>query len=260
MGFNINVPGHCPHSAVIFITWHRPYVALHQQLIWHHTQRIVTKYPDDQREEYQAAALTLRQPYWDWALHPSLPDVTTAPVIGVQTPNGHTQFTNALYSYHFQGKVATENGFEGDDDLSNFTSTVRCWDQITQSSNLTLANSNLQAQASHLVTDLYTLFTTTPSYSDFSTMYCSDGRNSGNNIEQIHGIIHSSVGYSPTDGHMANIPLAAFDPVFMLHHSNIDRLFALWQVFNSIEYVVPTKNEWGTYFEPAGYTETATSH
>lgn len=31
---------------------------------------------------------------------------------------------------------------------------------------------------------------------------------------------------------MASVPVAAFDPVFWLHHCNIDSLFHLWQTLN----------------------------
>lgn len=31
---------------------------------------------------------------------------------------------------------------------------------------------------------------------------------------------------------MSSVPVAAFDPVFWLHHCNIDRLFYLWQCAN----------------------------
>jgi tyrosinase-like protein len=49
--------------------------------------------------------------------------------------------------------------------------------------------------------------------------------------DQIHravgGIIDSSSG-EPTVGAMATPPTAAFDPIFPIHHSNIDRLWAVW--------------------------------
>ncbi|KAB8076141.1 common central domain of tyrosinase-domain-containing protein [Aspergillus leporis] len=34
------------------------------------------------------------------------------------------------------------------------------------------------------------------------------------------------------EGHMANVPVEAFDPIFWLHHCNVDRLFAIWQYLN----------------------------
>lgn len=38
---------------------------------------------------------------------------------------------------------------------------------------------------------------------------------------------------------MAFIPYSAFDPLFFLHHCNVDRLFALWQLVNNDTWVTP---------------------
>jgi tyrosinase len=46
-------------------------------------------------------------------------------------------------------------------------------------------------------------------------------------LEEIHGSVHVWVGGER--GHMANVPFAAFDPVFWAHHCMIDRLWRLWQ-------------------------------
>ncbi|KIL88341.1 hypothetical protein FAVG1_08420 [Fusarium avenaceum] len=63
-------------------------------------------------------------------------------------------------------------------------------------------------------------------------------------LEYIHNNVHNLTGGSnPTRpkpgsiggyglGHMSDVPVAAFDPVFWLHHCNIDRLLAMWQVLN----------------------------
>lgn len=34
-------------------------------------------------------------------------------------------------------------------------------------------------------------------------------------------------------GHMYSVPVAAFDPVFWLHHCNVDRLIYLWQAIKN---------------------------
>jgi tyrosinase len=34
------------------------------------------------------------------------------------------------------------------------------------------------------------------------------------------------------NGHMSDPAVAAFDPIFWLHHCNIDRLFAMWQILH----------------------------
>ncbi|KAF5530185.1 di-copper centre-containing protein [Fusarium napiforme] len=55
------------------------------------------------------------------------------------------------------------------------------------------------------------------------------------NLEQIHNSVHDFIG-GGTDragiGHMGSVPVAAFDPIFWLHHCNIDRLLHLWQCNN----------------------------
>ncbi|KAF3921366.1 Tyrosinase [Dactylellina cionopaga] len=45
-------------------------------------------------------------------------------------------------------------------------------------------------------------------------------------LEQVHNTVHD---YTGGAGHMGNIPVAAFDPIFWIHHSNIDRWIAIWE-------------------------------
>ncbi|KAF5591026.1 tyrosinase precursor (monophenol monooxygenase) [Fusarium subglutinans] len=53
-------------------------------------------------------------------------------------------------------------------------------------------------------------------------------------IEDFHGAYHVTIG-NP-DGHMGSIATAAFDPIFWMHHCQIDRLFAIWQAANGDEH------------------------
>ncbi|CAJ0543941.1 Ff.00g040030.m01.CDS01 [Fusarium sp. VM40] len=48
-------------------------------------------------------------------------------------------------------------------------------------------------------------------------------------IEDFHGGYHGTIG---GNGHMSFISTAAFDPIFWMHHCQIDRLFAIWQAAN----------------------------
>ncbi|CAG8805217.1 27157_t:CDS:2, partial [Racocetra persica] len=50
-------------------------------------------------------------------------------------------------------------------------------------------------------------------------------------IEGVHNIVHNKIG-GPS-GHMAYTETAGFDPIFFLHHANVDRLVAIWQVCKS---------------------------
>jgi tyrosinase len=47
-------------------------------------------------------------------------------------------------------------------------------------------------------------------------------------LEQLHNNVHVWVGGDK--GHMADIPFAAFDPIFWAHHAMIDRVWRLWQL------------------------------
>jgi len=64
-----------------------------------------------------------------------------------------------------------------------------------------------------------------------------------------HNQIHFAVGgvIGETAGAMADVPTAAFDPIFWVHHSNIDRLWAEWVC-------LPGK-EWGTLPSLAWFEE-----
>jgi tyrosinase len=47
-------------------------------------------------------------------------------------------------------------------------------------------------------------------------------------LEDLHGLVHVWVG--GRGGHMSQVPLAAYDPIFWAHHSMIDRIWRLWQL------------------------------
>ncbi|KAL7936597.1 hypothetical protein V8C35DRAFT_295919 [Trichoderma chlorosporum] len=54
-------------------------------------------------------------------------------------------------------------------------------------------------------------------------------------VETIHNTVHNLTGGSNLKtglGHMADVPVAAFDPLFWLHHCQVDRLVAIWQALN----------------------------
>jgi tyrosinase len=47
-------------------------------------------------------------------------------------------------------------------------------------------------------------------------------------LEDLHGAVHVYVGGE--EGHMSQVPLAAYDPIFWAHHSMIDRIWRIWQL------------------------------
>ncbi|KAL2406782.1 Polyphenol oxidase 1 [Exophiala dermatitidis] len=248
-------PGFCTHAATPFPTWHRPYMALFEQVLWMHAQDIAATFPSSQRTDYQNAALSLRVPYWDWAINPALPDVVTQPQISINTPSGRKTVKNPLYSYVFQSDAAG-NGFPSSDPMANFGETVRWWNTATQSSNQSAANAALMANAPTILSLTYQLFTAVTNYTYFSCTWPGGQGGVANNIEAIHNSIHNSVGGY---GHMQFPEVAGFDPVFWLHHANVDRLFAMWQALYPDSFLVPTVNAYGSYYEGVGFVDSGTS-
>ncbi len=96
--------GYCTHNSILFGPWHRAYLALFEQTLVQLAQQIAAEYPPDSRPVYEAAAATLRLPYWDWALRPTVPDVLAAREISVVTPSGWRVIANPLFSYRFNPK------------------------------------------------------------------------------------------------------------------------------------------------------------
>lgn len=53
-------------------------------------------------------------------------------------------------------------------------------------------------------------------------------------LEDIHNLVHVLIG-----GDMVDIAVSAFDPIFWLHHCNVDRLMALYQASHPNVYLTP---------------------
>ncbi|KAM3068241.1 hypothetical protein ACMFMG_011286 [Clarireedia jacksonii] len=88
--------------------------------------------------------------------------------------------------------------------------------------------------------NVYKLFTPNyfSSWSKFaSTKYYARGTANREwlSLESIHNMIHNWTGGGDVNGglgHMCDVPVAAFDPIFWLHHCFIDRCAAIWQELN----------------------------
>ncbi|DAA75792.1 TPA_exp: Tyrosinase [Trichophyton benhamiae CBS 112371] len=240
--------GYCLHDSTLFPIWHRPYLALHEEMIWTHAQKIAASYPEKDRAKYVTAAKTLRIPYWDWASNPDIPRSMTTAKINVNTPTGMQSIDNPLYQYKFDPSV--QKGFpEGDSFTSNPHST-RFPDANGESQN-DRATRAMRSNGASLRSSIYQLLSSESDYSTFSTQALPD-RSGYNNVETVHGYVHGLVG---GQGHMTYIPWSSYDPIFWLHHANVDRLIALWQAIYPDSYVAQVPNGGGAYMTERGTME-----
>ncbi|KAL7274844.1 hypothetical protein RUND412_002242 [Rhizina undulata] len=224
--------GYCTHGSALFATWHRPYLVLFEQTLYQHAQTVAAKFKGTSATRYQTAAKSLRVPYWDWATSGgSIPAVVMQPKITVTRPNAQGQPTtaviaNPLYTYNFTTNSYLENYFAGS--FSTLTSTRRSPNSATGVSNDAASNSGMMQTYTSRRQNTYNLFSI-PNFSEFSSTAASANNtpNAYTSLESIHNDIHGIVGGNL--GHMAYIDYAAFDPIFWLHHAQVDRLAAMYQ-------------------------------
>ncbi|KAI4091021.1 MAG: hypothetical protein LQ344_004402 [Seirophora lacunosa] len=186
-----------------------------------------------------------------------MPPEVNAPTILINGPNGILNVVNPLYNYTFHPQPSNAEfpsnvGSNGGKPVSSYHSTVR-YPNVAGQSQPDRANLQLQANSAALRTLTYQLITEQSQYGPFSNMGFSDDRGGRyNSIENMHNAIHMMVG---NGGHMSNIPYSSFDPIFWLHHANVDRLFALWQAVYPNATVTPQVNAAGSFTEDPGTTE-----
>ncbi|KAH9878874.1 hypothetical protein J1614_002309 [Plenodomus biglobosus] len=224
----VGTASYCPHSNELFLGWHRPYLALFEQMLHAHMRDIVAGAPADKSDRYEAAVNAFRMPYWDWGLGGAkavVPDFfinKTIPLI--ELDGTETLINNPLYSYKFNPLVP------GDftEKWRGINETVR-WpesDNFTASSRQGIFVQTFVDQSTSLIGGVETAFRS----SNFSRW--------AKQLEDPHGWMHGIIGggWDETQndrkfrGHMWPLEYSAFEPLFMLHHSNVDRLWALFQV------------------------------
>ncbi|KAF1911531.1 hypothetical protein BDU57DRAFT_461208 [Ampelomyces quisqualis] len=245
----LGTSGYCPHSNSLFLTWHRPYLALFEEELYKQVKYYADAAPPDQAGRYAAAANSFRMPYWDWARGENagtVPDFFTTQMINVVHTNGFNEtIWNPLYSFYFHPLTP-----------SVFNDKARahvCVDmQRAESTQWSRTNSTLRWPTSDAP----------DAVSNQAAMYKSyeqqrrglhdhiDGafrRNTmnefANTVEEAHGWVHGVIGGgwdgTSAQGHMWPLEYSAFEPLFMLHHTNVDRLFAMYQSAHPDRYFSP---------------------
>ncbi|KAK6354515.1 hypothetical protein TWF696_003658 [Orbilia brochopaga] len=244
--------GYCFHGDVLFLSWHRPYLALYEQLLWEHARNIVNEFPADRRATYQAVLPTLRIPYWDWASDSRLPpQVGEWPQLQVDTPQGRQTINNPLYSYRFTDlREFPDQPFNAMWETTRAPAIMQDGRRVSQPN---AVNNALWQISGNMRNRAYQLLT---AYKQFNTVAtkANSQSNTGqfDSLEGVHDTIHGTVG---SGGTMSFVPYSAFDPVFWLHHTNIDRLFAIWQGINPGAYQLTGRSGMGSFSIPAGTQE-----
>lgn len=137
----------------------------------------------------------------------------------INVPSGSgvkaVDYTNPLRTFYFP-HIAMSGSY-GDFTGGGQDHTIRC--PSPQQNYPNTANANLAARP--YKSWIYDVLTNSQNFADFAST-----SGPGINVEQIHNAIH-------WDGACGNQFLApdysGFDPLFFMHHSNVDRMWAFWE-------------------------------
>ena len=292
--------GYCSHSSDLFPTWHRAYLAMYEQTVFLQMVSIAKAFPPQYQTRYIKACEGFGIPYWDPFLPRrkilnkygysitkcGVPVILSSKDVRIRTPRQPDPPINApnpLYSYQFASgdaewsKVAGHNISTVFNDVSSnphmMSSTIRgptpAGSTSHQYINNTLTNavSTATGPALPLGSKIYRILQgPSLNYTQMATSaYVAENGpsvNKENSLEGFHNDIHTMCGNGGggRNGHMGLTEYAAFDPIFWMHHTNIDRIFAIWQTLNP--------ETWGwdqklldspTYVRGIGDSETPTS-
>ncbi|KJZ68354.1 hypothetical protein HIM_12255 [Hirsutella minnesotensis 3608] len=208
-------PGYCAHGEAQFLTWHRPYIVAFEQSLVNNAKEIARQYPTNQRARYVQAADILRTPFWDWAASPRVPKSTVPSTLTINTAHGRRSVKNPLAGFVYP-QDALNGAFGQFSPKPSRRQVTRCPSpkSYPQSANSLLRRDNLREL-------VYDAFIYSETFEDFSST-----AGSGTSIEQTHNLVHN---YAACGQTMGDLGYAAYDPLFWLHHTNVDRLYALWQ-------------------------------
>ncbi|PPQ90313.1 hypothetical protein CVT25_007898 [Psilocybe cyanescens] len=210
--------GYCAHGSEIFPTWHRPYVVLFEQEVQRLARQIAATYTYD-RPLWEAAAASLRQPYWGWdnqatVIPPN--QVISSTTVQIMRPDRRELVSVPnpflVYTYPQSANAAFIAPF------NRWPRTVRHPDANWNSQPSRLVSA-LRAEAQQIVNNTQRLY----SIQNWREFTLGSGGTTG--LEGIHNTIHTRTGGG---GNMATVETAAFDPIFYLHHAQIDRIIDLW--------------------------------
>ena len=195
-------PQYCKHKVYEFIAWHVPYV--------YQFELLLNKYNTSKNKDY------ISLPYMDLTNFSNDFTFLNDPKITISYDNRKTMIDNPLASaYYYKDGVKT---------------------QIVRNGFLTPTTKKQKIQLNTVKKELNNALYAT-SYERFSSYPVSyTPSNVVSNytpLETPHNTLHDVIGGD--GGNMGEISISAFDPLFWLHHCNMDRHFYTW-LFNNTDH------------------------
>jgi len=250
--------GYCTHSSILFLTWHRPYLALYEQALYNSVQAVAQRFTAGAlRDRYVASAKDFRAPYFDWAGQPAsgssaFPTAIASPNISVVDVDGRTKtIVNPINRFVFHPVNPSRGDFNSN--WSRFPTTVRYPDRSGRSQDSRIAPI-LANESASLRSNVSLLLLSYRNFDAFSFNRWDPSTSPGafGSLEDVHNEIHDRVGGG---GHMSSLEVSAFDPIFWLHHLNVDRMWSIWQDLNPSSFMTPRPAPYSTFNARLGQSQ-----
>lgn len=226
---------------------------IYEQLLHTHALAIVDSIPDaTTKARYRTAASKLRLPFWDWAEKPPagehvLPSSVADEQIPITLPNGTVaSIENPLFMYRFDPINPADFPWDGTQPYNQWNHTFRLpnpAESLDPVDNKAGILDVLDGNLANARDGLFKILKSYQSFNRFSNSMSGYDIKIGN-LENVHNTIHNSFRW----GHMYFSTVASFDPVFWLHHANVDRHIALFQALYPETYVEPQRSVYQTTF------------
>lgn len=196
------------HMGPAFLPWHREFLLRFES-------------------DLQKISPNIVLPYWDWATDAALKDSTKSPIWRNDFMGGNGNPANDF--------IVEEGPFAAGK-----------WEVLDEEGNLAGSLKRNFRGNDHSLTlptreDVRKVLLVTPY--DAPDWNMTSNPSFRNQLEgfingpQLHNLVHVWVG-----GHMGYVPTAPNDPVFFLHHANVDRIWAMWQIIHPEKSYVPRKD------------------
>jgi len=255
--------GYCNHGNVLFPTWHRVYVLKLEQALQSIVPDVAMPYWDETsedslkhgipsiltQEKFELDAELIDNPLRSFALPEALSDYIRSDLRDYEKPKGYE-----TVRYPLSGLVGTAKAREAteihnaaypdpEQNIKILNNNIRAW---LHGNNPTPSDPNPSKDGVYwqfqncLRAPNYTVFSNTTSASQWNI----DHPGVVTSVEHPHNDIHLAVGgfdlpgqgevgqIAGANGDMGENNTASMDPIFFFHHSNIDRMFWLWQKQN----------------------------
>jgi tyrosinase len=179
-------------------------------------------------------------PYFDWAMdppsgQPAVPTSIRDRTVTVTKPRGSVTIPNPLYSYTWVGDSFTlMAGAPGNHNVTMRRPNSRYNPPLNNNDEMNTMFGQSRVGWRQRV---FALFASKNNWGLASSAQYGvrTSRRNADSFEAIHDEIHGTVGGN--GGHMGWLDVAAFDPIFWLHHANIDRLLAMHQLITPTTWV-----------------------